>query len=263
MRKIVISPDFTDLASSIKQIPEMVRKGQGKLLFKGRNKLILFENIHLGNNTVKIVVKCFKRNGFLKKAIYTWLRKNKAARCYKNAQEIKRRGFLTPQEIAYIEEYKGGLLDQVYYLCEYSSWCPINDYNTDNKNFDHTFVADFAAFVAELHLHGVIHHDLNSTNVNYCKKGNHYIFSLIDINRMTFYSHEAPIKESLENLTLFSDISSLYLYFLKCYVKKRNNPEINFEKCLTIKKRHDRNRKRKKSFTNLFKKRKPLDNKNK
>ena len=256
MQKIVISTNFTYLAPFIKRIPKMVKKGQGKLLFKGRNKLILFENIYIENGTGKIVVKCFKKNGFFKRAIYTWLRKNKAARCYQNAQELKRRGFLTPQEIAYIEEYKGGLLDQVYYLCEYSNWSPINDYNTYNKNFDHIFVADFAGFVAELHQHGIIHHDLNSTNVNYYKEGDHYIFSLIDINRMTFYPHEAPIKESLKNLTLFSDISSLYLCFLKCYVEKRNNPKINFEKCLTIKKCHDRNRKMRKRFTNLFKKQK-------
>lgn len=261
MRKIIISPEFTNLAPFIRQIPERIKEGEGRLLFTGRNKLILFENTCSETGTIKIVAKYFKKNGFLKKIIYTWFRKNKAARCYENAQELQKRGFMTPKEIAYIEEYRKGLLDKIYYLCEYSDWHPINDYNTNHENFDHTFVSDFAIFVAKMHRHGIIHHDLNSTNVNYCKKGNHYAFSLIDINRMTFYPYEVPIKESLENITLFSDISYLYLYFLKCYVKKRNNPEITFEKCLTVKKEHDRNRKRRKNFTNLFKLKSVLPNK--
>lgn len=221
--------------------------------------------IHAGRNVIKlidteegeIVVKRFRKPDFLQKIIYTFFRKTKAFRAYRNGNELIKRGFSTPQPISYIETKKCGFIDYCYYVCGIDNNPPIEDL-TDRNDWDRELAADFAVFVAKLHSKGILHHDLNDTNVLYNKdKEGRFSFSLIDINRMRFYplGKDVPLKECLDNLTRFTGRIDLFQYVVEQYAKERNlDIESTVKVGLKIKTVHDRNWYRRKRFTNKLKK---------
>ena len=52
--RIIVSPDYQHLNDWIQQVPHLFAAGEGKLLYKGRNQVRLFEA-----NGEKLVVKRF------------------------------------------------------------------------------------------------------------------------------------------------------------------------------------------------------------
>ncbi|MBM6992295.1 MAG: LPS kinase Kdo/WaaP [Prevotella sp.] len=241
--KTILSPEYIHQTAFIHQIPHLFALGEGTLLWQGRNEIRSFD--HDGRT---MVAKHFKALNVFKRCYYTLFRKNKALRSFENAARLRQRGFSTPHEIAYIEVRKGGWVSDIYYVCEYNRRRPLAEMLTAGDDFDRALTADFAQYVARLHSEGIVHHDLNNTNVTCEATGQHHDFTLIDINRMTFYPHEVPLGESLRNLTLFSDDCPQFRFFLREYVEARGLSESVYDDALKIKASHDRHWHRKKRF---------------
>lgn len=255
-RKCVIAPAFEGIREEIGKLPERIEQGEGTVLWNGRNKLIAFEDIAGCEKT--LVVKKFKKLDLFKRIIYTFFRANKAKKSFLNARGLSERGFDTPEPIAYIEDYLQGLLHQVYYICEYTDFHPIRERLVDLEPFDRQMEKDYARFVVSLHEKGVIHKDLNNTNVLFAPlTDGHYHFQLIDINRVRFYSGGEKAKDSewMENLTLFADCGEMYTAFVKDYVSFRHLPQSFVADIMKAKLRHDRHWQRKKMVKRWFKKR--------
>ena len=102
-KQIKISIGYNHYGSFISDIPELFRNEQGQVIYNGRNQIRSFND-----GSTKMIVKRFKKPDIVKKIIYSFFRKNKAEKAYKNAFEILKRGFNTPKPIAYIKEYKYG-----------------------------------------------------------------------------------------------------------------------------------------------------------
>ena len=243
--RVVVCPEYQSLNEWLLQIPRLFSDNQGELLFNGRNQIRLFEV-----NGEKLVVKRFKRNDIFKMLIYTFFRKNKARRSYENAIELRKRGFYTPTEIAYIECSTCGLVTQVYYICAYTDGQPIRPRLIEQDPFDESLAVVYARYVASLHEAGVLHRDLNPTNV-LVDAENH--FELIDINRMRFFDGPVPKNDCMENLTLFYWLTPAYRFILNEYAHQRGWTDADITEAIRVKERHDKRWIRRKKITHLGK----------
>lgn len=246
---IVIAAEYESLRAQIESVPGIIETDECKVLYSGRNRIVQFEPA----DGVSLVVKKHKRHGFFKSLVYTFFRPNKARRSFENAVELRKRGFETPHEVAYIEEKSCGLITQVYYICAYTSKAPIRPELIDNAPFDKALATAYARYVASMHGAGVLHRDLNPTNVLYERVGDGYAFELIDINRMKFYNGEVPKPVCMENLTLFWWLTDVYRYILNAYAVERGWEQKDVDEAVRVKQRHDSSWVRRKRFTGFFK----------
>ena len=129
---------------------------------------------------------------FFNRIIYTFFRASKASKAYLNALEVLRRGFETPHSIAYIEQYRGGLLHWSYYISLQSSFRQeMRDYYFGPLTGNEPLIKAFAQYTADLHENGICHNDYSPGNVLIGRNQEQYRFSLVDINRMKFKPHES------------------------------------------------------------------------
>ena len=213
--KVVINPAYLFLSDFINNLPDCF-ESEGEVIYEGRNTIKRFSI-----KNMDIAVKSFKVPLLVNRFTYTYFRKSKAARSYYYAFEIKRRGFLTPDPIAYVETYKGGLLKGSYFVSVYDSASETvrslmageNVPDAENK------LRSFAFFTAALHEAEIYHIDYSPGNVLIKNMpDNTYQFSLIDINRMQFKS--VSKEEALKNLDrmclsrrISSDIARYYAQY--------------------------------------------------
>lgn len=231
-----LSTDFADRAQQFLSLPQQFVEGKGMLIFKGRNEIRCFAM--KGRN---VVVKRFKANNRYKQ----WLSlfsMGKAKKSFLNGKKLSKLGINTPLPIGYVEMRRYGMVVQDYYACELTDWQPIVLGLIVQQPYDKLLASSFARFVAMLHEKGVLHKDLNSTNVLYRRSESGYDFQLIDINRMRFATENTPFseKECFQNLTLFSNNDDMFHYFLCKYIESRGWSQALLEKALDIKATHDK-----------------------
>ena len=241
-------PDYRRLDDWLTTVADRCRRDEGQLLYSGRNEVSEFVV-----DGLRLVVKRFKRHDLLKRIVYTFFRTNKARRSFENATRLRERGFATPHEVAFLEEKSGGMIRQVYYICEYTAAEPIRPRLIEQEPFDRLLATAYAHFVARLHEAGVLHRDLNPTNVLFTEHDGNYDFELIDINRMRFYDGPVPKAECMENLTLFYWLTPAYRFILNEYAAARGWTETDIAEAIRVKERHDRRWVRRKKITHLGK----------
>lgn len=242
------------LMQLIDSLPNSFDNG-GVLLWNGRNKIKSF-NIPTDNGSVEVVVKRFKHLSLIQKAVYA-IRRHKARKAYYNGLELVKRGVRTPAPIAFVEQRNGLWLTDAYYICEATKLKSIEG-EIDRDDWNYKLATAFGHFVAYLHSKGVLHHDLNDTNVLYDTDGvGNYHFEVIDINRMKFYDSgdNIPQKECIENLTRFTGRLDLFEYVTRAYASARNLEDVEsfVERAVAQKRLHDLKWRRRKRFSRLFK----------
>ena len=257
MTKVVVNPSRSEdkkLCRFIASLPSIFEE-QGDVLFWGRNKIKKF-SLNSDSDSEDLVVKRFKKPNVFQKIVYSFFRKSKAERAFVNAASLKNRGFSTPYGIAYIEEKNCGLLSYGYFVTDLTADSSIDAELHKSSAFNKTIATAFASYVAALHKNGVLHHDLNPSNVLYHKEGDGSLaFSLIDINRMTFYpeGEEIPVEACFKNLNRFTGDMELFRFVLACYIEERGWDKCLLSDAMRIKKQWDKAWRRRKDFFNHFK----------
>ena len=193
--KIVINPAYRRLEEFVKYLPSVFPK-EGNVIYSARNILKSFRV-----DDTDLVVKSFKVPIWVNKIAYGYFRKSKAARSYEYALEVLRRGGDTPDPVAYIEEYKWGMLYRSYYICLYRKEAEtVRSYMDGSIPDADDVLRCFAGFTAGLHRKGILHIDYSPGNI-LLEKGEdgQHRFSVIDINRLCF--KKVSRKEAYRNFS--------------------------------------------------------------
>lgn len=186
--KVVINKKYEHLRPLIAAVPEKIAASEGSVIYRGRNTIVRMD---VGG--LDLAVKSFRIPILPNRIAYSWFRTGKARRSFENAEELGRLGIDTPEPIAYIEEYRFGLLRHSYYICKMEEdardirlWQQIPD--------NEPLLRALAAFMVELHKKGVYHRDFSPGNILYRRlEDGSYRFMLIDINRMSFGVHDPEL----------------------------------------------------------------------
>ena len=238
------------LCEFMQKLPSLFEK-EGELLFHSRNTIKRF----ILSDGMEIVVKKYKTPIFIQRVVYSFIRKSKAERAFLNAAELLRRGIDTPENIAWASVSCSGLFHTGYFVSDVNDAPAIEDALGTGESFNKALAEDFAQFVAMLHTKGIVHKDLNCTNVLFRPKSEgNYEFSLIDNNRMKFFSEgvEPSMKQCMENLTLFTGDLEVLRHVAIYYTISRGWDRDMADKIMDVKIEHDRKWKRKKRFLHMF-----------
>ena len=108
---MIIHNRFKDIADYIASIPSLFEKGEGDVIYKGRNELRLFKY-----QDKEFIVKSFKRPNPVNRFIYGIFRPSKAKRAYENAIRLQELGVGTPVPVGYINVRSCLLFDKSYLI---------------------------------------------------------------------------------------------------------------------------------------------------
>jgi len=208
--KIVINPAYAVLKSFITKIPVLFEQ-EGELVYIARNQLR-----HYSVEGYDVIVKRYKQPHLINRIAYTYFRPSKAKRAYEYAFKLLKLGINSPAPIAYIEQYKSGLLTYGYFISIYEkNYSVIRDFMSGIQ-IDDSLLKELAFYIADLHSKGVLHLDMSPGNILYYKQGTNYNFTLIDINRMQFLPTVSKIKRFksfkrlAENESVLTSIAKIY-----------------------------------------------------
>lgn len=171
---LALSPQ---LSAFISALPASFETG-GRVIYTGRNTLKSFRI-----DGRELIVKRYRRLSFARSLLYLG-RTSKARRAYEYAHEYLRRGIRTPEPLAYIDLRRGPLLHDSYFI-SLPLYAP--DLTTLRRpDYDSHEVALLSRFVYELQQRGLLHGDLNLTNIlladaTACDPLRRY--AVIDLNR--------------------------------------------------------------------------------
>lgn len=180
--ELVVLQKYDCLTDWIKEIPSFFSM-KGETIYKARNELKTFDT-----DFGKIVVKSFQIPHIVNRFAYSFLRFSKAKRSFTHSLEIQKRGFETPNPIAYIELFKMGLLSESYYVSTHTDYILMRNFSRDKKltDDDTEILKAFARFTACLHEKEIYHTDYSNGNILYKKESENITFHLIDVNRVQF-----------------------------------------------------------------------------
>lgn len=157
------------------------------VIHSGRNRL--HRVTRAGPGLEDIVVKRFPVSQPIKRLVYA-LRSSKAQRSFDNASRLLQLGIRTPEPLAAVEVWRGGLPVASYYC---SRWLDHSALARDLKAPGDPCAWDtiwaLGGFVGCLHDLGVVHNDLTAANVLVEKDASApagVVFALVDLNRMWF-----------------------------------------------------------------------------
>ena len=208
--KIVINPAYAVLKSFITKIPVLFEQ-EGELVYIARNQLRQYSV-----EGYDVIVKRYKQPHFINRIAYTYIRPSKAKRAYEYAFKLLELGINSPAPIAYIEQYKSGLLTYGYFISIYEKkYSVIRDFMSGIQT-DDSLLKELSYYISELHNKGVLHLDMSPGNILYYKEGTNYNFTLIDINRMQFLPTVSKIKRFksfkrlAENESVLTTIAKIY-----------------------------------------------------
>lgn len=175
---ITIHPKFSFLKAYIEAIPATF-DALPNVLYRDRNVIKSDET-----SNVKLVIKSFGKVYLTNQIRYSFFYPSKAERAYRNGLRLLEEGFLTPEPIAFIECFKGGLLTKSYFISLHTDFKPLG--TIISSGTEHTLIKDLVRFAHSLHHRGIYHKDFSNGNILFKKENDNFLFALVDNNRMQF-----------------------------------------------------------------------------
>lgn len=165
-----IAPDFAALSSFVASLPEIFERGEGEIIYDGRNQLRRF--VVDGH---RLIVKSFRVPNLVNRIAYGWLRASKAQRSFEYAAMLRETGIGSPAPVAWLTErvplalpFCGSLLTRSYYVC-LESTLPYSYKDvlagTLAPDVERRALEAIARTTARLHNHGWLHKDYSRGNI--------------------------------------------------------------------------------------------------
>lgn len=214
--KTVISQQYERSRDFLLTIPQLMTASQGETIYQKRNVVSRFE--HGGQ---LFVAKQFKRPNAFQRLVYSLLRPSKAERAYRFAARLRSLGIETPREVAYMENYSGGLFADSWFVSEWAEGTETHLLLREVADFSHQLADAVAAYIVKMHSQGVLHGDLNLSNFLCSETAEGYRFSIIDTNRSRFCQGWPSRKQCIANLVRLTHRRDLYDYLVRSYARQR------------------------------------------
>jgi len=196
----------------LENLPEYFET-HGAVIHQARNLIKVFEHEGQALNVKKYCIP-----PIVNRILYSlgW-RTPKAKTTFLNAQEILKRGFLTPKPFGYLIERNAGLINYSYFISEQvTDFKPIG-HHCHNKEL----IKALACYTADLHQKGLLHKDYTPGNILYRVQNGVYSFMLVDINRFRFRNKPVSTFDSVCNLMKPFDDDETLKFFVSEYTKCR------------------------------------------
>jgi hypothetical protein len=180
--KYTLNPKYSTFKNSLLDI-KIIFNSSDTSIHKARNELKTIEE-----DNVKYVIKSFKKPNIINQIAYSFFKDSKAKKSYMNALKIQE---FTPDPVGFIEFYSFGLLKKSYFVSkEFQYDFTIREPLLDEKfNDRESIFRAFAQFTFNMHQNNIFHNDYSPGNILIKKSiTGKYIFKVVDINRMKFFS---------------------------------------------------------------------------
>lgn len=225
--EFIIHPQYAHLSEFLLSLPESFDSlAEAAVLRDVRN---VTKAVKV--NGIRLVIKSYRHISWLNRRAYGTLRDSKAMRAYHYAERLTALGIGTPRPIAAIDCFSGGVLVNSFFVSLYTDYASaevVNRYPDDAEQLC-PLMDSVAGFIVRLHACGVLHHDLNLSNILFRKNSRgEYDFQVIDINRMSF-KRRLTTRQRIENLSTLSCSPAAYAYILHRYALLSKNSEQRFE----------------------------------
>ncbi len=222
-----LNPKYLALREFITAIPSRFADPKfGLMLHNGRN---IIKSVEV--NGIQLVIKSYQCPSLLNRFIYGRLRRSKAQRAYLHATRLRNLGIDSPEAVASIDIRNRGVLANSYFISlhsNYQSMDVVNDYPHNATTLEPLMDA-MTDFIITIHNAGILHRDLNITNILYRHNANgNYSFQLIDTNRMDF-KRRLSDRERIDNMRRLSCSTAAYIYILERYAQQMNLSDNSFE----------------------------------
>lgn len=133
---------------------------------------------------------------------------------------LRNLGVDTPEEVAFVEERRYGILKVSYFFSLYSDYRPVMELiegKALDANIQKGLFDQLATFIHHIHWAGILHRDLNIGNILCAEKQpGVFSFQLIDTNRMEFRQNLSMLMR-MRNLRRLSCPLTVYLSILERY----------------------------------------------
>lgn len=154
----------------------------GVTIYKERNEIKVYDV-----DGTKVNVKRFALPIWINRFAYTYVRPSKAERSYRYASLLREKGVDTPDPIAEIRLYEGGLLSYSYFISRQEiGYDTLYHFGNVPLAGNEEVVKALARYTAQLHQKEFYHKDYSPGNILYRVTEEEVKFSIVDINRMKF-----------------------------------------------------------------------------
>ncbi len=220
-----IMAGYEKLQPFVESLPQCFEK-EGEIFYVGRNVVKVMDI-----QGYKLNVKRFLIPTKFDRIARSYFRKTKCWQAYAYAKILLKKGFETPQPIAYVEERKNnGLLLYSYFVSIHSDY-PRTFYEFGDCAIEecHDVVKAFAHYTARLHEAGFLHLDYSPGNILFDYIDGSYRFSLVDLNRIKF--GKISMKQGCANFKKLWGNKDFFLLLAKEYARMRGFDE---QKCIDL-----------------------------
>lgn len=227
--KAIINPKYKSAESYIRFMPERFPNPmEGKIIDQRRNVIKIFST-----DWGDWVVKAYKKPILFQRIVYSFFRKSKARRSYEYGFKFRQKGIDTPEPIAYIEQKENLLFSYGYFISKKCEDPEVYPYLENVEDYDKDLAREAAEFIAKIHDNGIMHGDVNLTNLLYhpleesnlddkkeIAKGRKFHFCVIDTNRSKF-KRKLNVMAAMKDLRRLTYRRDLYEYMIHQYALAR------------------------------------------
>lgn len=220
---IVVNSAYAQLGDFLRQLPVQFDT-LGRIIHDGRNTVRT-----VSRDGLTLVVKRFKCPMWFQRVAYTWFRPTKARRAYEFALRFRNLGIDTPRPVAYVETREGGLFSRGYFVSEGDFRPSCVPFGNGSGLEGEAMIAALARQLCDLHRLGILHGDLNLSNILYEETDpGQWHFAFIDINRTRFVKGTVTKDMAAENLCWLTHNRPLLMQVCRAYARLRRWDEADF-----------------------------------